>query len=88
LQPTDLIVVAPTADAPVWYYSILHGIPDSHFDRSRNDFESVYLVVNLVESQTLASVIAERGPTERSLDLGQAQLLDTFGTLQVYSLAR
>jgi hypothetical protein len=88
LQPADRIVVAPTADAAVWYYSYLHGIPDSHFDRSDGSFSRAFVLVNLAEAQTPSSVIADRGPALELFEIASANLLETFGSLQVYEIPR
>ncbi len=86
LVPQDLILVAPTDDAAVWYYSILHRIPNSYFERSRTDFESAYVIVNTAESQTIASVVAGRGPLDSRLDLNSARFLETFGSLEIFEV--
>ncbi len=87
LQEKDLIVVAPTVDAAVWYYSELHGIPDIYFDSRNSDFQRALVLVDLAEGQTPASVIAARGPAPDLLEVNSASLLDTFGDLQVFEMA-
>ncbi len=87
LQDDDLIVVAPPDDAAVWYYSELHGIPDARFDIRNTNFTRAFVLVNSVEGQTPASVIAERGPDQAILDLGSARLLETIGKLQVFEVS-
>jgi hypothetical protein len=87
LQNTDLIIVAPPDDASVWYYSELHGILKSHFD-SGMTFDRALVLVNPVEGQTIASVIAERGPDPNQLDLGSCQPLGTFDKIQVFECTR
>ncbi len=90
LQESDLIIVAPPDDAPVWYYSELHGIPDAHFDLRDSAFERALVLVDLVEGQTPASVIAERGPDPAVLvlDVKSAHLLGAFGKMQVFEVPR
>jgi hypothetical protein len=88
LQESDLIVVAPPDDAPVWYYSELHGIPDVRFDLRNSAFERALVLVDPVEGQTPASVIAERGPDQAVLDVDSARLLETFGKIQVFEVPR
>jgi len=87
LQEGDLILVAPPDDAPVWYYSELHGIHDVHFD-IETAFERALALVNPVEGQTVASVVAERGPDPGGLDLDACELLDVFGKVQVFDCPR
>jgi len=88
LQEEDMILVAPPDDAPVWYYSELHGIPDARFDTQRSAFGRALVIVDAEAGQTPASVIAERGPESTDLDVESARLLDTFGKLQVFELRR
>jgi hypothetical protein len=88
LQESDLIVVAPPDDAPVWYYSELHGIPDVRFDLRNSAFERALVLVDPVEGQTPASVIAERGPDQAVLDVESAHLLEAFGKMQVFEVPR
>jgi len=88
MQPADLIVVGPPDDAPVWYYSELHGIPDANLDRKNTTFEQALVLVDPAEGQTPASVVAERGPELAALDTTSARLLETFGKLQVFEVPR
>jgi hypothetical protein len=86
LQEHDLIIVAPTADAAVWYYSEWHGIPEVYFNIKDTDFKRAFVIVNLAEGQTVSAVIDARGPSPNRLEVDSAQLLDTFGSLQVYEV--
>ncbi len=88
LQEQDLILVAPPDDAPIWYYSALHGIPDARFDTQAPAFGRALVIVDAEADQTPALVIAERGPESTDLDVESARLLDTFGKLQVFELRR
>jgi hypothetical protein len=88
LQENDLIVVAPPDDAPVWYYSELHGIPNANLDTRSATFERALVLVNPIDGQTPASVIAERGPESAALDVESAHLLATFGAMQVFEMPR
>lgn len=88
LQADDLIVVSPPDDAPVWYYSKYHGISDASFDTNNATFERILVLVDRVEGQTPASVIADRGPDSVALDVESSLLLDSFGKIQVYQVLR
>jgi Dolichyl-phosphate-mannose-protein mannosyltransferase len=88
LQEQDLIVVSPPDDAPIWYYSELHGIPDARFDTRSSTFERILILVNKVEHQTPASVIADRGPEAVALDIESSLLLNKFGKIQVFETLR
>ena len=88
LRADDLIVVGPPDDAPVWYYSQLHGISDACFDWENLTFERALVLADSVEGQTPASVIAERGPDQVLLNVESARLLDTFGKMLVYEVPR
>jgi len=83
LQNGDLIIVAPPDDTPVWYYSELHGIINSHFD-TRLAFDRALVLVDPVEGQTPDSVIAERGPDPALVDVKSCHLLDTFDKILVF----
>ncbi len=83
LQDDDLIIVAPPDDAAVWYYSELHGILNIHFDTLMT-FNRLLVLVDPVEGQTPASVIAERGPDPALVDVGSCHLLETFNKIQVF----
>jgi hypothetical protein len=88
LQEGDLIIVAPPQDAPIWYYSELHGIPDASFDIHSSTFQRALVLVDLANGQTPASVVADRGPESVALDVGSAHLLDAFGKMQVFEVPR
>lgn len=88
MQAGDIIVVSPPDDAPVWYYAELHGLPDAVFDREATGFARALVLVDPAEGQTPASVVAERGPEEATLDVESARLLKTFGKMQVYVIPR
>lgn len=80
----DLIIVDSPDDAPVWYYSKLHDIPDSRFNL-RNGATGRYLVlVDPGEGQTPASVIAARGPSSLIPDAQSCVLMQSFGKMQIF----
>jgi hypothetical protein len=88
LQEDDLIVVTAPEDAPVWYYSELHGIPEASFDLRRTNFKRALVLVVPADDQTPASVIADRGPESVPLDVESARLLETIGKMQVFEVPR
>lgn len=88
LHQGDLIVVSAPEDAPIWYYSEYHGIPDANFDTRSATFERVLVLVDRFEGQTPAWVIADRGPDSVALDIKSALLLHTFGKMQVFEVNR
>jgi len=88
LGDDDLIIVSSAAGAAVIYYAEVYGIPITHFDRRNCTFEHAWVLVDLAEKQTPASVIAERGPEQINLDSNSAHLLETFGNLEVFEIPR
>jgi hypothetical protein len=72
LQEDDLIIVSSQVGAAVMYYAEVYGIPNTHFDRRNSTFERAWVLVDLAENQTPASVIAERGPVQIILDIKSA----------------
>jgi len=87
LQDDDLIIVAPPDDAAVWYYSELHGIMNTHFD-PLIAFDRALVLVDLVEGQTPASVLEERGPDPALVDVESCHLLETFDKILVFECSR
>ena len=67
----------------MWYYSELHGILNTHFD-TLMAFNRALVLVDPVEGQTPASVIAERGPDPALVDVEFCHLLETFNKIQVF----
>ena len=63
LRQDDLIIVAPPDDAPVWYYSELHGIPDARFDTNASAFDRALVLVDPRAGQTPA--LGDRGTRSR-----------------------
>ena len=83
MQENDLVVVDWPDDASYWFYSLEHGINSLHFDK-RIPFTRAWIAVNPPDDQTIASVMADRGPDYPLLDLEAAQLVQEFGTHQLY----
>jgi hypothetical protein len=86
LKQDDLIVVSSPDDAPVWYYSDLHGIPDACFDINKSTFRRTLVLVDAQWHQTLAWVLADRGPDIGLLKIESANLLGKIGTIQVFEV--
>ena len=86
LQPGDLIVVSSPDDAPVWYYSDLHGIPGAYFNTTNPAIKRVLVLVDTQWRQTISWVIDHHGPDQVQLNTGAAQLLKTIDTIQVFDV--
>jgi hypothetical protein len=85
LQPDDMIVVSSPDDAPIWYYSDLHGIPETHFNKNMN-FNRAVVLVDTQWDQTLQGVLGDRGPNPGQLNIASAHLLGNIGTIQVFEV--
>ncbi len=83
LQDEDLIVVALQDNTPMWYYLEIHGINSTHLD-PRIPFNRVLVLADPMGSETLASVIVERGPDPALVDVESCRLLETFDKIQVF----
>jgi hypothetical protein len=83
LQENDLIVAMWPADAALWYYSKLHGIPDRYFDRNR-PFDRAFILGIPSEGQTLDFVIEQTKLDKNLLDMGSAQVIQNFGGLEIH----
>ena len=88
LQANELIAVAPTLDASIWYYSRLHGIPEAYFNSYTADYQRLIVLVYLPEGQTFDSVVQNRGFHLRDLETDSARLLATFESIQVFEVER
>jgi len=86
LQQDDMIVVSSPDDAPVWYYSDLHGIPATHFDNKNMIFKRAVVLVDRQWDQTLQWVLDDRGPGPGQLNIASAHLLRNIGTIQVFEI--
>ena len=86
LQQDDLIVVSSPDDAPVWYYSELHGIPGACFNIDNSTFKRALVLVDTQWHQTLSFVLADRGPDQGQLNTESANLLGVIGTIQVFEV--
>lgn len=85
LEPRDLIIVDAPYDASIWYYSRLYGLTDSRFDR-RLPFDHLFVIVSHTDSQTVSSVLQDRGQAAASVDPGAARLIMNFQNLDTYLL--
>jgi hypothetical protein len=86
LQEDDLIVVSSPDDAPIWYYSDLHGIPDSYFNSQTTIFKRAVVLVDTQWRQTLPWVLNDRGPDPGQLNIASAHLLGKIGSIQVFDV--
>jgi 4-amino-4-deoxy-L-arabinose transferase-like glycosyltransferase len=87
LEPRDLIIVKAPYDASIWYYSRLHGLADSHFDK-RLIFEHLFIIVSKTDNQTVQSVLHNRGPEMLTVDPSEARLIINFQNLDTYLLSQ
>jgi uncharacterized membrane protein len=86
LQQDDMIVVSSPDDAPVWYYSDLHGIPDAYFNNKNSNFKRAIILVDTQWDQTLQWVLDDRGPGQGQLNSASTHLLGNIGTIQVFEI--
>jgi 4-amino-4-deoxy-L-arabinose transferase-like glycosyltransferase len=79
------IILAPTPqDAPLWYYSRLHGVPDRVFSRS-DSFERAFLITVPILGQYKESVIEEYGLTD-AVDMQTLKLLKEINGMNIYEV--
>jgi len=83
LEETDLVVVDWPDDAPLMFYFQEYNISNHHFDK-RFPYNRAWIVVNPPDGQTLESVLSDRGPDIPPLNLNAVELVQEFGTRQVF----
>jgi hypothetical protein len=89
LQPGDIVVVANPDDAPLWYYFELHQVPDSYvIDIQKKPFQRAFVLVNPAYKQSLKTVINERGPESKRLDMNSAKEVYHSGNTLTFLLFR
>ena len=86
LQQDDMIVVSSPDDAPVWYYSDYHGLPDAYFNLNNPTFKRALVLVDTQWQQTLSGVLEDRGPDPGQLNTASAHFLGKIGTIQVFGV--
>ena len=86
LQEDDMIVVSSPDDAPIWYYSDLHGLPLAYFNNKNANFKRAVVLVDRQWDQTLQWVLDDRGPSPGQLNTASAHLLRNIGTIQVFEI--
>jgi len=79
---TDILVVDSPDSAPVWYYSLLYGLP-SDMLRTDRSFTRAFILVNTKEGQTVEGVWQARIP-QSSTCLQTAHQIGKIGYLQVF----
>jgi len=88
LRQGDIVVVADPDDAPLWYYFLLHHIPDSYANNIQHvPFQRAFVLVNPGYGQSLASVIDQRGPDIKRLDPASARVVNQAGNTITYQVA-
>jgi hypothetical protein len=89
LQPGDIVVVADPDDAPLWYYFELHQVPPGYvIDIQKEPFQRAFVLVNPAYRQTLKSVINERGPSSKRLDMNSAEEVYRSGNTITYVVSK
>jgi hypothetical protein len=83
LRDKDLIIVSAPDDAVVWYYAQIHGIIEAHFDTTL-PFDRALIMVDRLQGQTPASVIANRGPDPALIKVESCHLLQTLEKIEVF----
>jgi hypothetical protein len=88
LRQGDIVVVADPDDASLWYYFLLHRIPDSFVNNIQHvPFQRAFVLVNPTYGQSLASVLDQRGPDIKRLDPASAQVVNQSGNTITYQVA-
>lgn len=81
LRDGDLILTSAPQDAPIWYYSRVHGIKDEHFD-PEYPHQRAFLVTLPVKEQRVRDLADQYDLTEN--DWGPPQLIQNFQGLQIF----
>ena len=84
LGEQDIIIAPSPQDAPLWYYSRLHGIPDRYFSR-KDSFERAFLITVPKLGQYKESVIEEYGLTD-AVDLQTLRLIQEINGMNIYEV--
>lgn len=88
LRQGDIVVIADPDDAPLWYYFLLHQVPNSFVDNIQHvPFQRAFVLVNPGYGQSLASVIDQRGPNIKRLDPASARVVNQAGSTITYQVA-
>ena len=89
LQPGDIVVVADPDDAPLWYYFEMHQVlPGYVIDIQKKPFQRAFVLVNPAYRQTLKSVINDRGPSSKRLDMNSAKEVYRSGNTIIYMVSK
>jgi 4-amino-4-deoxy-L-arabinose transferase-like glycosyltransferase len=83
INVTDLIVVDSPDDSSVWFYALVHGIDNIHFDK-RIPYTRAWILVAPTDGQTYTSVLAHRGPDIPPLDLASIKFVQAVGTRKIF----
>lgn len=83
LSAGDVVFVEPPRDEPVIYYLFQHQTSPEYLQRNQ-PFQQVYIVVDLLNGQTLDSVIQYNGDEPFLLDLDSSVLAAQFDHIQIY----
>jgi hypothetical protein len=82
IRANDIIVAPTPQDAPLWYYSRLHGIPERYFRRT-TEFNHAYIITVPVLGQYREAVIMDFGLTD-VIDLDSLKLIKEINGMNIY----
>lgn len=85
IQPQEIVVATAPGEAPIWYYLAKYDFSDAVLLRN-TPFTRAYVIVDASLGQTLASVIAERGPDAGFFDGDSAETLFEQDTLSLVAV--
>jgi hypothetical protein len=85
LQPGDKILASFPADAPLWYYLRLYGVPEDVWRPSSNNLSRALVVVAAnPPGQTIENVLQKNGFDPKAFNLENASELGRVGKISVF----
>lgn len=85
LEDTDLVLVQSPSNTVIWYYFRQYGLSRDYFARDLPFYRS-YLLVRLVDDQSVEGVIAGFGFSDAWFEMDTLSLVHTAGQIQTYRL--
>jgi 4-amino-4-deoxy-L-arabinose transferase-like glycosyltransferase len=83
LQPEDTIMVSREDEPMVWYYLLLHQVPEKVFLVRSTSFKRAFVVVGPADDLTLPEVVA-KGADPKYFDLEKADTVKKIGNSTIY----